>query len=89
MARTYYKVKPEREIYLGKRMFRMDSDYRESVTQICITNGDSRKGKSNTFGIYLIQRTTFYCNYFAMVYLSEITEADWLNQFNETIKFLT
>ena len=83
----YYKVKPERQEYLGDRYFRFNHSS-EKVVQACFTCGDVKKGKSNTFGIYLIHRITLYSNYLAVGYLEPCTKKEFEKQFDKIVKML-
>jgi len=83
----YFKVKPEREEYLGRRYFRLN--YEDSKTvEVCISCGDTKKGKSNTFGIYLITKLTFLSNYFATGYILPCSKKEFDEQFDSTVKML-
>lgn len=83
----YFKVKPEREEYLGKRYFRFNfAD--EKTIQVCISCGDVKKGKSNTFGVYLITKMTFLSNYFATGYILPCAKEEYEEYFDNTVKML-
>ena len=83
----HYKVKPERQEYLGERYFKFDFN-EEKAIQVCKSTGDVKKGKSNSFGIYLISRLTFLTNYFAMGYLIPCTKDEYEQQFEYVMKIL-
>jgi hypothetical protein len=57
----HYKITPIRQDYKGDRYFRFNP-MAEKVIQVCVHPGEEKKGKSNTFGIYLIHRLTFLSN---------------------------
>jgi hypothetical protein len=82
----YFRIKKERKEYLGDRYFRMNYDF-EKVIQVCFTCGDSKKGKSNTVGIYCINKLTFMSNYF-MYYVEPCTKAQYDKAFDNIIKIL-
>lgn len=83
----YFKINPTRHEYLGERYFRFDPDS-EKVVQVCLTVGEVKKGKSNTFGIYLIGRMTFFSNYYAMNYAIECTKKEYDKHFNKVLFML-
>lgn len=83
----YYKVKKERLEYLGERFFRFNHSS-EKVVQVCLTCGDVKKGKSNTFGIYLIHKMTLFSNYLAPNYIEPCTKKQFDNQFDKVVKML-
>jgi len=83
----YYKTRKERHEYIGERYFRVNMDV-DKIVQVCITNGDIKKGKSNTFGVYLIHKLTFFSNYAAMNYVEEITQKEYYKQFKKVFKAL-
>lgn len=83
----YYKVNPERKEYLGERFFKHNNVV-EKVVQVCLYPGDEKKGKSNTFGIYLIHKMTLYSNYLAPGYLIPCTKREYEKQFKKVIKML-
>ena len=62
--------------------------YFDKVLQVCTSCGDVKKGKSNTFGIYLIHRMTFFGNYLACGYLIQITKKIYDKQFELVYKML-
>ncbi|HET6991017.1 MAG TPA: hypothetical protein VFJ43_06820 [Bacteroidia bacterium] len=59
---AYYKIASNRRDYKGERYFRFNQ-LSDKVIQVCVYSGDEKKGKSNTPGIYLIDRMTFLSNY--------------------------
>lgn len=83
----YYKVNPNRSEYLGERYFKFSHEV-EKVVQICLTCGDVKKGKSNTFGIYLIHKMTLYSNYLATGYLLPCTKREYEKQFKKVLVML-
>jgi len=83
----FYKTIPSRHEYIGERYFRFNNNS-EKVVQVCTFTGDVKKGKSNTFGVYLIHKMTFLCNYLAVGYCEQITEAQYKKQFKKVIKNL-
>lgn len=86
-AIQYYKVVSARHQYLGDRYFRYDYDS-EICTQICKTVGDIKKGKSNTYGIYLISKLTFFGNYLGPGYIMPIPKSEFTKHFNEVFEAL-
>lgn len=86
-ATQYFKVVSTREQYLGKRFFRYNYQS-EICTQIGVSFGDIKKGKSNNFGIYLISKLTFFGNYLGPGYLQVITKKEWDKQFEDILTAL-
>jgi len=83
----YFKTKPERIEYLGERYFKFSfSD--DKTVQVCLSVGDVKKGKSNTFGVYLISKMTFLSNYFVTGYILPITQKEYEDQFQKVVKLL-
>ena len=87
MKTTYFKIKKEKQEYHGVRYFK-HIDYCDKVVQVCIFNGDVKKGKSNTFGVYLIARLTFLTNYLAMGYAVICTKREYDKNFDKAFKML-
>lgn len=83
----FYKVRNEKQEYCGERYFRFNF-MAEKAVQVCITCGDIKKGKSNTFGIYLIHKITLFSNYLNMGYLEPITKKEYEKQFQKVVKLL-
>lgn len=86
-AVQYFKVTAARFPYLGERYFRYDFQA-EICTQICKTVGDIKKGKSNTYGVYLINKVTFFGNYLGPGYLQLISKAEYTKHYNEVMEAL-
>jgi len=83
----FFKVKQDRLEYLGERYFKFNYTS-EKVVQVCITCGDVKKGKSNTFGIYLIHKMTLFSNYLAPCYIEPCTQKEFIKQFNKVVNML-
>lgn len=83
----YYKVRKERHDYLGERYFRYNNDS-ETCVQVCIFSGDVKKGKSNTFGIYVIHKMTLFANYLAPGYVEPCTKREFDKHFNKCVEIL-
>lgn len=83
----YFQIKSSREDYLGVRFFKY-SPHELYVTQILFSNGDTKKGKSNTMGIYLIGKMTFCSNYLSMNYVESITKSKYDESFEKMIQML-
>ncbi len=83
----YFKIRKERQDYKGIRYFRFNYDT-EKVVQVCSFTGDVKKGKSNTFGVYLIHRLTFFTNYLAINYCEPCTKREFEKAFEKTVKML-
>lgn len=83
----FYEIKKPYREHWGERYFRYNTKSIR-VMQVCASNGDTRKGKSNTVGIYEIQRATFFSNYMAYGWLSAITKEEYETQFNKAVAYL-
>jgi len=84
----YFKIVANRKEYLGDRYFRFTM-YSSKVIQVCTSVGETKKGKSNTFGVYLIDRTTFFTNYYSMGYIEPVTKAEYMKKFKAVIDMLS
>jgi hypothetical protein len=82
----HYKITPIRQDYKGDRYFRFNP-MAEKVIQVCVHPGEEKKGKSNTFGIYLIHRLTFLSNYFNF-YIEPCSKKEYEKNFNKVIEML-
>lgn len=83
----YYKVCDERKEYKGDRYFKFDT-VTGKVVQIVFCNGEIKKGKGNTIGVYLIDKVTFFTNYLAFNYVDETTKGIFQKKFNQVIEIL-
>lgn len=83
----YFRVVSTREQYLGRRYFRYDYQS-EICTQIGVSFGDIKRGKSNNFGIYLISKMTFFGNYLGPGYIQVIKKSEWDKQFEDILTAL-
>lgn len=86
-ANQYLKVKADRIEFLGERYFQFNWES-EKVVQVCFSIGDIKRGKSHTFGIYLITKMSFVSNYFAMNYVEPCTKAEYKKQFDKVLQML-
>lgn len=83
----YFKIRKERRDYLGERYFKFNYNS-EKVVQVCLNPGDVKKGKSNTFGVYIIHRMTLASNYLAPNYIEACSKKEYEKQFKKAIKLL-
>lgn len=83
----YYKVSSSRNEYLGVRYFRFNPNSEHTI-QVVLYAGESKKGKGNTFGVYLISRLTFFTNYLAMGYAEPCKRSEYDVSFNKVIEAL-
>lgn len=83
----YFKVREQRHEYLGERYFKLNM-YDEKVVQVCLTVGDIKKGKSNTFGVYLISKLTLVSNYMAQNYIEPCSKKEYEKQFKKVVGML-
>jgi len=89
MAKTtfeYFKIIKDRQDYLGVRFFKVQYGS-EFVTQVCVDCGDVKKGKANTFGVYLITSNTFFSNY-AGRYVEKCSAKKYNEMFDRMVKIL-
>ncbi len=87
MKYQYFKTKKDRQDYLGNRYFRVcfTSD---TVLQILFSTGETKKGKGNNMGIFLIASITFYTNYLGMNYAVPCTKKEFENKRELILKML-
>jgi len=83
----YFKIAKDRQDYKGDRYFRYNP-HSTLVTQICYTNGEMKKGRSNVFGITNIHRMTFVSNYMLYSYLTPTTKKVFDDKFKKMVKLL-
>lgn len=83
----YFKIRKEHIQYKGERYFRFNH-HSEKTVQVCLFSGEEKKGKSNTFGTYLIHRLTFLSNYLAINYVEPCSKKEYQIKFNKAIKML-
>lgn len=85
---AYYMVRKEKQEYFGERYFAYSWDA-DKVIQVCIQRGDTKRGKTNAIGIYMISRITMLSNYQAMNYLTPITKHIYETKFNKVVEMLS
>jgi hypothetical protein len=88
MDYSYFKVAKSRQKFLGERYFKLDATS-EAVVQVCVTAGETKKGRGNTFGIYKISRMTFLANYYAYKYAIPCTKAEYQTNFDRVLEGLS
>lgn len=88
MEIQYFKIKEDRHEYLGERYFKIDWNS-DKVVQVCLTTGDIKKGKSNTFGVYLISKQTFVANYLAIGYAVPCAKEEYELMRKKVVKYLS
>ena len=82
----YYKVKDIELEYKGERYYKVDGS-KEHVLQICFNRGQMKKGRTNTVGMYNVQRMTFMSNDYEY-YVEECTQEVFEEAFEKCIKLL-
>lgn len=83
----YFKIKKERQNWLGIRFFRVN--YIEgNVVQVCVAPGEERRGRGNMLGICVLSKITFFSNYLSMIYVQPCTRAEYNKQFEKVVKIL-
>lgn len=83
----YYRVRKEHQAYLGVRHFKFNY-MADHTIQACYHCGDIKKGKSNTFGVYLINKLTFLTNYLSPNYVEPCKKNEYEKYFDKTLKML-
>lgn len=83
----YFVVKADKQQYKGERLFAFDFNS-DRCFQVCVTQGEEKKGRSNTPGIYFINRLTFLGNYLAVGYVVPTTKAEYKKKFDEVMALL-
>lgn len=83
----FYQIVKDRRDFKGERYFRFNP-LTNSVVQICINQGEDKKGRAHVFGVYTIHRLTFLSNYFNMGYCEQIPRAEFNNQFKKIVNQL-
>lgn len=87
MKYQYYRVRKEHRHYLGDRYFKF-THLADHTIQVCFSCGDIKKGKSNTFGVYLVHRLTFLTNYISMDRVEPCRKDVYEKKFNQIVKML-
>ncbi len=87
MSVEYYKTSENRWDYLGLRYFKFNN-ISDNTVQVCVTTGDVKKGKSNTFGVYLIAKMTFLTNYYMQPYVEKCSKREYEKAFKKVIELL-
>ena len=82
MSYQYFRVTKKWRHYKGERYFRFDP-YKDHVLQVCVGQGQKKKGRSNTIGLYEIARVTFLSNYFGMNMVESIPKSEFKKMFNK------
>lgn len=83
----YYKVVKARQDYKGIRYFKFDP-MAEKVIQVVVNQGEQKKGRANLFGVGLISRITFLCNYLSLGYVETVTKKEYDKKFSEVFTML-
>ena len=83
----YYKIKKERQGYKGVRYFKLDWTA-EKVVQVVVNQGEAKKGRANLFGIGLIAKITFLCNYLSIGYVEVCSKREYDKRFLDIVKMM-
>lgn len=86
-ANLFYMIRADRREYLGLRFFQWKPNQGE-VIQVCVTNGEPKRGKSGNFGIYHISQMTFFSNYMTMGYAVPCKESMYREAFKRVVDVL-
>ena len=84
----FYKIDPQHRENRGEKYFQvcLDSD---TVLQVCVSpSTEYRRGRSNTIGIFLIDKLNFLANYFAYGYVQTCTRGQFVKQFDKIVELL-
>lgn len=76
-----------RRDYVGLRYF-AHSIHTNDVIQVVISTGDSRRGKSNSIGLYVISRTSFFSNYFGPGYVKACSRKEFIKAFDKVAEII-
>lgn len=87
MKYNYFKIIPKHIEYKGMRYFKFSYD-NEKCLELCLSCGEVKRGRSNTVGIFFIDRATFFANYLAMNYVMPCTKNDFDKNFNKIVSLL-
>jgi hypothetical protein len=87
MEHQYFRIRKDRQDYKGQRYFKFDP-MSEKVVQICVSSGEEKKGRTNSFGVYLIHRLTFFANYLALKYAEPCEKEEYEEEFERIVKML-
>lgn len=83
----YFRITDDRQKWLGNRYFKVDMAI-DHVVQVCVSVGETKKGRGHTFGVYLISRMTFFANYLAMQYAVPCTKTEYNKNFKKVFSHL-
>jgi len=83
----YFKVAKKHSDYLGVRFFKVNYNS-DTVVQVCINNGEPKKGKGNHIGVYLISRESLFANYVAYARVVSCERDEYVSAFKTVIKFM-
>lgn len=88
MTTLYFKVKKDKNKYLGNRFFKWTGG-EDKIVQVCVIPGEiTKKGRGHTIGAYYISKQTFASNYFVMDYIEPTTKKQFEKEFNKVVEFL-
>lgn len=85
MSYKYYRVKGKYQGYRGERYFRFDP-MEDHATQVLVNQGQIKKGRAHTYGVYMISRGTFLTNYLGMGYVEVIPKSEFKKWFKIIVK---
>lgn len=83
----YAITSDHRREYVGLRYF-AHSIHTNDVIQVVVSTGDSRRGKSNCIGVYVISRTSFFSNYFGPGYVIPCDKKTYLKAFDKITEII-
>lgn len=87
MKTQYYKIQAKYRQYKGERYFRFEINS-DHVIQVCVSEGEIKKGKGHSMGVVIIHANTLLSNYMAPGYLETCSKNKYERAFNKTVKLL-
>lgn len=84
----FYRVTKRHRDYKGDRFFKRQKIDPDMIIQVCVTQGEPKRGKGHQFGIYLIGTTTFFANYLGPGYAEPCTKEEYSKAFWEVYQNL-
>ena len=87
MRTQYYRIIKRQREYRGIRFFKFTLSS-QSVIQVCVSEGEIKKGKGHSMGIVLIHSMTFLSNYLAPGAVELCRRDEYERAFVKTVKLL-
>ena len=87
MKTQYYRIAKKYRTYKGMRFFKF-TFHSDRCFQVCVNEGEVKKGRGNGMGITLIHSMTFLGNYMAPGYAEPCRKDEYDRNFTRTVKLL-